>query len=169
MLEYNPGDNPRQQAWTSFVSLAEHTSYIVNSRLRRQCQLTHVEFRILDELADQPDQRLSLSTLAFAVDSSISRLAGRLMVMERRGLIERVSRTPGSRLKNVVLTDVGAEVYEAAAPVYDGIARSLVLDGLADDEVAQWLLLTRRMLARVVARDGLTAAGTLTERRRIVG
>ncbi|WP_425295250.1 MarR family winged helix-turn-helix transcriptional regulator [Nocardia asiatica] len=158
MLKYAPGSNPRQQAWSSFVSLSAHLSYVVNAQLRHECGLTHIEFRILGELADQPQHRLGLSMLAFGVDSSRSRLTCRLNALERRGLIERTLGPSDGRAKEAVLTAAGREAYEAAAPVYDRLVRALVLDVLSDEDVAEWLRLTRRLLARVVAREGWTSS-----------
>lgn len=167
MLEYTPASNPRQQAWTSFVSLTAHLGYAVDAGLRHECSLTHIEFRILDELADQPRHRLTMSALAAGVDSSRSRLSHRVDGLERRGLVRRIAGRWDGRTKEAVLTPTGCDVYEAAVPVYDEIVRALVWDGLADDDVAEWLRLTRRLLARVVELEGWSSREAFQTSRRI--
>ncbi|WP_063023681.1 MarR family winged helix-turn-helix transcriptional regulator [Nocardia niwae] len=168
MHDNDPGSDVRQQAWAAFVSLSAHLRYAVNAQLRHECGLTHIEFRILHELADQPQHRLGLSALAFGVDSSRSRLTCRLDGLERRGLVKRTSGVPDKRAKEAVLTAAGWAAYEAAIPVHEAIVRTLVLDVLSDDDVAEWLRLTRRMLARVVAREEWTSREAFQAGRKII-
>jgi DNA-binding MarR family transcriptional regulator len=136
-------DPTRQQAWHTFVSLSTRLAAAVDTRLARECQMTHFEFRVLSTLSSRDRHRLQLSALAAAVDASPSRLSHALAALERRDLLQR---TEGNRYRTAVLTPAGYEQITAAKPVYFDAVRSLALDALDDEQVEHWLVLTSVLL-----------------------
>ncbi|HEX2856139.1 MAG TPA: MarR family transcriptional regulator [Propionibacteriaceae bacterium] len=118
--------------------------------------LTAFEYTLLEALAEAPDHRLRLSTLAARTNASLPRLSRVVTGLERKGLAERTPCPSDARATNAVLTPEGLATFERTRPRHAAAVRTMVLDALGPDDVDD---LARLMLAVLTRLD---PAGRLT-------
>ncbi|AYY15278.1 MarR family transcriptional regulator [Actinobacteria bacterium YIM 96077] len=130
----------------------------LNARLNRQLQndsnMTLSEFEVLVRLTDVPEEYLTVSELAQALEWEKSRVSHQVTRMERRGLVQRTSCPTDARSAHVVLTACGRKAIEAAAPGHVEAVRRLFLDELTTEQLTTLETLATQVLARIEAEDG---------------
>ena len=148
-------DDPRwltpeqQRAWRQWLLLAGRLPARLNRELLADSDLSLPDFDVLVQLTDSPAGRLRALELCRALQWEKSRLSHHLTRMERRGLVRREGTADDGRGSDVLLTDAGRAVIEAAAPGHVAIVRELVFDALTDDQVRSLTELTGAVLARL--------------------
>lgn len=123
--------------------------------------LTSFEFTVLEALAEAEHHRLRLSAVAARTNATLARLSRVITALERKGLVERAACEADGRATNAVLTKAGMIAYQESRDLHAQAVRTLILDGLAEDDVDDLARLTYRVLSRLdpEARFTVTEAG----------
>ena len=126
-----------QQVWRAYTAATK----LVNERLDRQLQrdsgMPTTYYEILVALSESPDRQLRMSELAEFTKSSRSRLSHAIARLEENGWVLRQSCATDKRGAFAVLTDDGLAAVTAAAPGHVGEVRSVLFDGLSEEQVRQ--------------------------------
>jgi len=126
-----------QWAWRAYNAATK----LVNERLDRQLQrdsgMPTTYYEILVALSESPDRELRMSELAEFTKSSRSRLSHAIARLEENGWVLRRSCATDKRGAFAVLTDDGMTAVKAAAPGHVGEVRTVLFDGLTEDQVKQ--------------------------------
>jgi DNA-binding MarR family transcriptional regulator len=123
-------DADQQQAWFAWMRASLRLSYEMNRQLQADTDLSLHDYHVLNALADSPDRRLQLTTLAARIGWERSRLSHHLQRMSARGLVERTPSTTDGRATDAVLTESGLAALLAATPGHIDLVRSLFFEGL---------------------------------------
>ncbi|MCV7361379.1 MarR family winged helix-turn-helix transcriptional regulator [Mycolicibacterium neworleansense] len=111
-------------------------NYEMNRQLQADSGLSLADYDVLVALSNARADGMRVSDLAAQIGWERSRLSHQLRRMEERGLTERRSSAADGRTTNVVLTDVGQQAIDEAAPGHVDLVRSLFFDPLPDNLLA---------------------------------
>src|SRR3954447_20940235 len=125
-----------QRAWRGLVQMTSRLDARLNRELQQSSGLSLADYDVLVLLTEAPDGRLRMFELVDDLQWEQSRLSHHVARMQRRGLVAREECTTDRRGAFVVLTDVGREAIEKAAPAHVATVRRLVFDGLSEQQVA---------------------------------
>lgn len=109
---------------------------VLERELKRDAQLTYLEYYAMAGLSEQPNHSMRMSTLAAASNAELSRTSYLVSRLEQRRYVRREPDPSDGRYTNVVLTEAGLAQLEAAAPDHVANVRALVMDALSPDELA---------------------------------
>jgi DNA-binding MarR family transcriptional regulator len=137
-----------QWAWRAYTAATK----LVNERLDRQLQrdsgMPTTYYEILVALSESPDRELRMSELAEFTRSSRSRLSHAIARLEENGWVSRRSCATDKRGAFAVLTEDGMAAVEAAAPGHVSEVRTVLFDGLSDEQVRQLGLISEAITAQ---------------------
>jgi len=133
--------------WASLMALVTMLPARLDAQLSRDAGLNLFEYHVLVELAEAPERKRAMSELATYAHGSLSRLSHAVSRLEAAGWLQRLSRRGAGRRTEVQLTDAGMAKLEQSAPGHVGEARRLVVDTLADAELAGLGHAARRIVA----------------------
>ncbi|MEU4160403.1 MarR family transcriptional regulator [Actinoplanes sp. NPDC026670] len=120
----------------AFLTLLKGHPLLVNhldAALRKDAELSLIEYGMLVTLSEAPERRLTMAELARAVVYSRSGLTTLVDSLERRGLIVRERSQTDRRSWYTTLTDDGLTARRAAEPVYTGFLHDHVLAHLTPE------------------------------------
>src|SRR3954464_7616186 len=138
-----------QRAWRGLIQMTSRLDARLNRELQQTSGLSLADYDVLVLLTEASDGRLRVFELADDLHWEQSRLSHHVARMQRRGLVAREECTTDRRGAFVVLTDVGREAIEKAAPGHVDTVRQLVFDGLSEEQVAMLETFVSRVLARL--------------------
>lgn len=118
--------------WRGFLAMVSELQVAMNRQLQRDCGLSLSDYDVLVALAERAPQRMN--QLADALSWEQSRLSHQLRRMRERGLVARHGSDSDRRGATVELTDAGRAALEAAAPGHAELVRSVMFDGMSDDQ-----------------------------------
>lgn len=107
---------------------------VLGAQLRREVDLSFLEYYVLGCLSEQPDHTLRMSRLAMLAGSELSRLSHLMRRLEQRGLVRREPDPADRRFTLAVLTTEGQALAIKAAPVHVEHVRQLIFDTLDETE-----------------------------------
>ncbi|WP_067508477.1 MarR family winged helix-turn-helix transcriptional regulator [Actinoplanes sp. TFC3] len=136
-------------AWLPVGGLLLRLPAALDAQMQRDSGLSHFDYLVLANLSEAPERTRRMSALAALANGSLSRLSHVVKRLEAKGWVERRACPEDGRYTNAVLTGQGWEKVLESAPGHVAAIRSLVLDALTDDELAQLGDMARRILARV--------------------
>ncbi|MCU1639836.1 MAG: MarR family transcriptional regulator [Nocardia sp.] len=119
-----------RRVWLAFVTTATLLNRRLDQQLEHDAGLSHPQYEILVRLDDAPGNELRMSELATAMFNSKSKLSYQIDQLEKAGLVRRRSCPADMRAVYAVLTDVGREKLEQAAPGHVAAVRELFIDML---------------------------------------
>ena len=122
--------------WMRLTAVLELMSARIDAQLRHDSGLTYVEYYALAMLSEEPDRRIQMKVLAARTNSTLPRLSRVITVLEREGFVERLPNASDRRATDVALTDAGFAALVRAAPGHVEAVRELVIDPLADTDLA---------------------------------
>jgi DNA-binding MarR family transcriptional regulator len=134
-------------SWRSVVRLIIWLPWSLDHQLRRDSNLSLVEYQVLVVLSDSPNRTTRMSSLAEDTNASLSRLSNVVKRLEDRGLVYRQPDPTDGRFTNAILTDDGYQTLVNAAPGHVAHVRSLSVDVLTREQ----LRLLGRAAERIVA------------------
>lgn len=142
--------NPEQtRTWLALWSVSEWMSTRLDEQLKRDEGVGHTDYFPLAQISMAPDEQLTMTELAGLSNMSPSRLSHVVSRLEDRGWVRREA-SPTDRRTNIArLTDEGREFVRQAAPGHVEHVRSLVFDGLTDDENRQLGDLLTKVMVRI--------------------
>lgn len=127
----------QQAAWRAFLTMSGELNERIERDLHAAAGMPHAYFIILVSLSEAPDGCLRMNQLATAARSSQSRLSHAVARLEQSGWVRRTP-APGDRRGQIAeLTPAGRAELERVAPGHAETVRSMVFDGLDDDQVAE--------------------------------
>jgi DNA-binding MarR family transcriptional regulator len=147
-------DAYEQRAWRTFLGAARLVFDQLDRQLQRDAGMPHAYYEILARLSEAPERTLRMSELAEKLGSSRSRLSHAVARLEKVGWVQRVECPTDRRGLLAVLTDEGFAELAAAAPGHVETVRTLLLDPLTPEQVAQLQSLCEAILARHDQEDG---------------
>ncbi len=111
--------------------------------------LTSFEYTLIEALSEADAGRLRMSALASRTNATLPRLSRVVSSLERKGLVVRAACEEDGRATNAILTDDGRRAHADARPSYENAVRSMILDGLDDEDVDRLADLTLSILTRL--------------------
>lgn len=130
-------DAGQQHAWRSWLTASRCLAAQLDRELQRDSSIPHTYYEILVKLSEAPGRSLRMSDLAYASESSRSRLSHAVARMEKSGWVRRESCPTDRRGAFAVLTDAGFAALEDAAPAHVASVRHHVFDRLTPEQVTQ--------------------------------
>jgi DNA-binding MarR family transcriptional regulator len=155
-------------AWVRFVAVLQLFPPALDAQLERDADLTHFEYFTLAMLSEAPDRTLRMTALAGRTNATLARLSRVVSNLERRGFAQRMPCPEDGRATNVSLTDAGWHKVVATAPGHVNLVRSVVIDALTAEELAQLSAISARLLGKLDPEGKMAAtarAGEYVDRR----
>ncbi|HHU37975.1 MAG TPA: MarR family transcriptional regulator [Propionibacterium sp.] len=143
--------------WLKFRSVVELYPGLLDSQLRRDSQMTHMEYQVLAMLSEAPDRTLRMTTLAARTTSSLTRMSHVVTRLAQRGIVARSACALDGRATNVTLTDEGHDLLVAAAPGHVTQVRESFLDALSPAQLRQLDDICDSILTRIDPEGKMTA------------
>jgi DNA-binding MarR family transcriptional regulator len=122
-------------SWLSVVRMMTWLPWSIDQQLRRDSNLSMVEYQVMARLSQSPERTLRMSLLADLANSSLSRLSHLVKRLEDRDFVRREPDPADGRFTNAILTDKGFETLAEAAPGHVTHVRSLVVDVLSAEQL----------------------------------
>ncbi len=122
-----------------YFALMETSSllqYGVEQQLRRDGDLSFVQWQILAGLNFHPDGRERMTDVADRVVYSRSGLTYQARELEKRGYVERLADPDDERSTVVAITPTGRQLIGAVLPGHEDVVRELLLDHLGEKDAA---------------------------------
>ena len=138
-----------QRAWRALLQMSGRLDAHLNRELQDSSGLSKVDYDVLVPLSEAPEGRLRVFQLSQALCWEQSRLSHHLGRMQKRGLVRREDCASDRRGAVVVLTAVGREAIERAAPGHAETVRALVFDGTTAAQVAAMTSVAEQVLRRL--------------------
>ena len=123
------------RAWIGFQRMRIEVNEVLARRLARDFGLTEAEFVVLLRLSRIPERRQRARDLAAELHWERSRLSRQVSRMETRGTVRRAPSEGDARGYDVVLTDAGLAVFQAAWPVWVEGIRHCFADVLSAEQL----------------------------------
>ena len=135
--------------WLKFRAVVELYPGLLDAQLRRDAQLTHMEYQVLAMLSEVPDRTLRMTALAARTNGSLTRMSHVVTRLEQRGIVARRACALDGRATNVTLTDAGHDALVAAAPGHVTQVRESFLDALSPAQLGQLDAICDAILDRI--------------------
>ena len=135
--------------WLKFRAVVELYPGLLDAQLRRDAQLTHMEYQVLAMLSEVPDRTLRMTALAARTNGSLTRMSHVVTRLEQRGIVARSACALDGRATNVTLTDAGHDALVAAAPGHVTQVRESFLDALSPTQLGQLAAICDAILDRI--------------------
>jgi DNA-binding MarR family transcriptional regulator len=136
-------------SWLSVVRLMTWLPWSIDQQLQRDSNLGMVEYQVLAMLAQSPDRRMRMSSLAEVTNASLSRLSHLVKRLQERGLLRREPDPADGRFTRAILTDQGFQTLAEAAPGHVAQVRSLVIDVLSPEQLRRLGQAADRIMSRI--------------------
>jgi DNA-binding MarR family transcriptional regulator len=138
-----------QDAFLAVVRLMTWLPWSIDQQLRRDSNLTMVDYQVLAILSSGPDRTRRMSSLAEWVNVSLSHLSRIASRLERRGLVRREPDPGDGRFTNAILTDRGFRALSDAAPGHVAHVRSIMIDVLSPEQLRRLGRDADRIVSRI--------------------
>ena len=135
--------------WLKFRAVVELYPGLLDAQLRRDSQMTHMEYQVLAMLSEVPDRTLRMTALAARTNGSLTRMSHVVTRLEQRGIVARSACALDGRATNVTLTDAGHAALVAAAPGHVTQVRESFLDALSPAQLGQLDAICDAILDRI--------------------
>jgi DNA-binding MarR family transcriptional regulator len=136
------GDSPwlsdrQQQVWRSYIAMSAALDRRIERSTQDSAGMPHAYYLVLAMLSEAPDRTLRMSSLADQAQMSQSRLSHAVSRLEESGWVVRSDAPDDKRGHLATLTDAGWDRLVAAAPQHAETVRSVMFDGLTDEQLDQ--------------------------------
>lgn len=139
-------DEQEQQVWAQLSTMVLRLQPVLSAQLQREFGISQFEYLMLARLSDAPGSRLRMSVLATLTGSSLPRLSQAIGRLEKRGWVSRQPDEQNSRYTYAVLTPMGLDRLQEAAPSHVAAVREFVFDRLSRTQVRQLGAICQRVL-----------------------
>ena len=123
-------------AWMSFLHAGVLLNRRIDHQLKEDSDLSHVQYAVLAQLADEPAGELRMSQLAGILNTSRSGLTYQVGQLEKAGLVARKPDPDDVRGVIAVITEQGRRRQAQAAPGHVGVVRDYLIDVLSPEQLA---------------------------------
>jgi len=131
-------DAERRQKVTAYFALMEAGALLrhhVEQQLRRDGDLSYVQFRILAQLANAPEGTLRMTDIADGVVYSRSGLTYQAGLLAQSGLVRRETSPDDERAVAVTITQAGKERLDSILPGHVATVNRDLFGPLSEDDV----------------------------------
>jgi DNA-binding MarR family transcriptional regulator len=136
-------------SWFPLAGVMLKLNPALDSQLQRDSDMTHFDYLCLAMLSEEEGFTSTMSALAARTNASLSRLSHVITKLEKRGWVCRSRSEVSRRVTMVRMTDDGYAKLVAAAPGHVETVRSLVYEGLTEEDVAHLHRLMAHILQRI--------------------
>lgn len=115
-------DNPEESTGLAFMRAYNTWVYQMEKRLRKT-EVTHPQFVVLATLAylSKSQDEISQATIARMAEADVMTVSQILIVLEKKGCLERHPHSRDARAKAVVLTPLGEETLQIALKIVEEV------------------------------------------------
>jgi DNA-binding MarR family transcriptional regulator len=138
-----------RRAWLALLSINTLLPAALDTQLQAAGKLSLFDYNVLAMLSETEGRFLPMSELAARTSASLSRLSHVVTKLQRRGWVEREAHPGDARVTVAHLTDAGMDTIVALAPGHVDAVRSLMLDAMTDDDVADLVRIGEKIVARL--------------------
>ncbi|MFI8423761.1 MarR family winged helix-turn-helix transcriptional regulator [Streptomyces sp. NPDC085479] len=125
----------RTEAYFAFVEAGSLLQQLMEDQLRRDANISYLQFFLLARLHQAPEGRLRMTDLADSTVHSRSGLTYQAGRLEQAGLIERVPAPDDDRSVMAVITDTGRDTYARALPGHLDVVDQGMFSALDDTQL----------------------------------
>ncbi len=129
-------DSEQQHVWRAYMVGTTWLLDRLDHDLQRRHGISLSEYEVLVRLAERPEGRMRMASLADALRHSRSRMTHTVKRMEKAGLVQRASVAEDGRGVDAVLTKAGQALLEAAAPSHVDAVREHFVDLASRQDLA---------------------------------
>ena len=122
--------------WRAHIETFEIARSRIESRLRKDSQLSDGDYRVLLSLSEAEGKAMRSSQLAAQLEWERSRLSGQLGRMEKRGLLRREPSPEDARGSLVILTDQGARAFRNSTLPHLAAIKEIFIDAFTPEQLA---------------------------------
>jgi DNA-binding MarR family transcriptional regulator len=138
-----------RRAWLALVSINTLLPAALDSHLHNTGKMSLFDYNVLAMLSEAEGRFLPMSELAARTSASLSRLSHVVTKLQSRGWVERRPHPGDARVTTAHLTDSGWSTIVRLAPAHVESVRSLFLDALTDDDVADLARIGEKIVSRL--------------------
>jgi DNA-binding MarR family transcriptional regulator len=136
-------------SWLPLAGVMLKLAPALDSQLLRDSDMTHFDYLCLAMLSEEPDFTTTMSALAGRTNASLSRLSHVISKLEGRGWVCRARSDASRRVMLVQMTAEGYAVLVSAAPGHVETVRSLIFEGMTQEDVKNLHRLMTHILERI--------------------
>jgi len=151
-------DEREHAAWRGFLAMYTQLSGKLAKEMKRESGLSGADYSVLVGVSEAPDRRIRANELGDELQWDKSRLSKQISRMEQRGLLARDICPTDARGSFVVLTDLGRQTIEQAAPLHVEQVRQWFVDALTSKQLDALAAISRAVLGRLDQDDGAVSA-----------
>ena len=138
-----------RRAWLAQLSINTLLPAALDTQLHAAGKLSLFDYNVLAMLSEAEGRFLPMSELAARTSASLSRLSHVVTKLQNRGWLERRPHPGDARVTTAHLTDAGMETIVELAPGHVEAVRSLFLDALSPEDVADLARIGEKIVGRL--------------------
>ncbi|MGP0223632.1 MULTISPECIES: MarR family winged helix-turn-helix transcriptional regulator [unclassified Paenarthrobacter] len=138
-----------RRAWLALLSINTLLPSALDTQLQSAGKLSLFDYNVLAMLSETDGRYLPMSELAARTSASLSRLSHVVTKLQKRGWVERQAHPGDARVTVAHLTDAGMATIVSLAPGHVESVRTLMLDSLTPDDVADLARIGEKIVARL--------------------
>ncbi|MEC3854264.1 MarR family winged helix-turn-helix transcriptional regulator [Paenarthrobacter ureafaciens] len=138
-----------RRAWLALLSINTLLPSALDTQLQSAGKLSLFDYNVLAMLSEAEGRYLPMSELAARTSASLSRLSHVVTKLQKRGWVEREAHPGDARVTVAHLTESGMDTIVSLAPGHVESVRTLMLDSLTPDDVADLARIGEKIVARL--------------------
>lgn len=138
-----------RRAWLALMSVNTLLPAALDSQLHSAGKLSLFDYHVLAMLSETESRFLPMSELAARTSASLSRLSHVVTKLQNRGWVERRPHPGDARVTTAHLTDAGMDTIVGLAPGHVESVRSLFLDALSEEDIADLARIGEKIVSRL--------------------
>ncbi|NQD89913.1 MarR family transcriptional regulator [Paenarthrobacter sp. CM16] len=138
-----------RRAWLALLSINTLLPSALDTQLQSAGKLSLFDYNVLAMLSETEGRYLPMSELAARTSASLSRLSHVVTKLQKRGWVERQAHPGDARVTVAHLTEAGMATIVSLAPGHVESVRTLMLDSLTPDDVADLARIGEKIVARL--------------------
>jgi len=138
-----------RRAWLALLSINTLLPSALDTQLQAAGKLSLFDYNVLAMLSETEGRYLPMSELAARTSASLSRLSHVVTKLQKRGWVERQAHPGDARVTVAHLTEAGMSTIVSLAPDHVESVRTLMLDSLSPDDVADLARIGEKIVARL--------------------
>ncbi|MFF1831930.1 MarR family winged helix-turn-helix transcriptional regulator [Paenarthrobacter sp. NPDC058040] len=138
-----------RRAWLALLSINTLLPAALDTQLQSAGKLSLFDYNVLAMLSETEGRFLPMSELAARTSASLSRLSHVVTKLQKRGWVERQAHPRDARVTVAHLTEAGMSTIVSLAPGHVESVRTLMMDSLTPDDVADLARIGEKIVARL--------------------
>ncbi|WP_416404056.1 MarR family winged helix-turn-helix transcriptional regulator [Arthrobacter sp. LFS091] len=138
-----------RRAWLALLSINTLLPSALDTQLQSAGKLSLFDYNVLAMLSETEGRYLPMSELAARTSASLSRLSHVVTKLQKRGWVERQAHPGDARVTVAHLTEAGMSTIVSLAPGHVEAVRTLMLDSLSPEDVADLARIGEKIVARL--------------------